>query len=439
MSVKTHGYILNNGIPYFQRAVPTSLRDRFGKATIKIRLKASGVQALAECRGHWDRYTALFQAMKGDETLVPSQTKLAAMALLQANGLQQGDGSKAFPRPVGVTGEWDGDAHTDVFADVLSEMFDGKPNAVSRTAMQALNSPLPLLLSEVFDAYKHHHSKGSDPKFVAKQQAYWGNLVKFVGDIALEGLTRDQARRYRDHRLSLGLQSSSVTKEVGVIRAIINSALTELSLNIRNPFEKITVASTKEPDDDGKAPYSREDVQLLVNEARAADDEKRRIVLVLAVTGARLAEIVGLRRKDIDLEAQVIRIQAHSSRSVKTKTSNRLIPLLPLATEALKAQLEAHTGEYVFPTYANSERTNANSASAALNKWAKQIITDDNKTMHSFRHTLRDRLRAVQCPEPIAKAIGGWSSNNDVSVGYGTGYSLEVTREWLTKAYQWVK
>ena len=57
----------------------------------------------------------------------------------------------------------------------------------------------------------------------------------------------------------------------------------------------------------------------------------------------------------------------------------------------------------------------------------------------SFCNTLRDQLRAVNCPNEVSKAIGGWSEGNDVSSSYGLGYELEVKREWLTKAYEWVK
>ena len=51
---------------------------------------------------------------------------------------------------------------------------------------------------------------------------------------------------------------------------------------------------------------------------------------------------------------------------------------------------------------------------------------------------LRDQLRAVNCPNEVSKAIGGWSEGNDVSSSYGLGYELEMKREWLTKAYAWL-
>ena len=57
----------------------------------------------------------------------------------------------------------------------------------------------------------------------------------------------------------------------------------------------------------------------------------------------------------------------------------------------------------------------------------------------SLRHALRDHLRTVNCPDEVSKAIGGWSEGNDVSSNYGLGSELEVKRDWLTKAYEWVK
>jgi hypothetical protein len=56
----------------------------------------------------------------------------------------------------------------------------------------------------------------------------------------------------------------------------------------------------------------------------------------------------------------------------------------------------------------------------------------------SFCNALRDQLRAVNCPDAVSKAIGGWSEGNDVSSSYGLGYELDVKREWLAKAYGWL-
>ncbi len=73
--------------------------------------------------------------------------------------------------------------------------------------------------------------------------------------------------------------------------------------------------------------------------------------------------------------------------------------------------------------------TNANSASAAINKWLKPRVPE-GCVIHSFRHSLRDRLRAVQCPSDMIDQIGGWATAG-VGQAYGLGYSLEKKWEWL--------
>ena len=235
------------------------------------------------------------------------------------------------------------------------------------------------------------------------------------------------------------MKAATVKRELNTLMAIVNKAFAELTINQKNPFENLTIHKTDDNASKEKEPYTRQDLTKLLSQARRLDDERRRIVIVLALTGARLAEIVGLRRKDVDQINKSIQIVSHQSRSLKTSASARTLPLLPMALEAIEQQLSDHTGDFVFPSYASKTEVKADSASAALNKWAKTIVNEPNRTMHSFRHALRDQLRAVNCPDAVSKAIGGWSEGNDVSSSYGLGYALEVKREWLTKAYGWVK
>ena len=73
----------------------------------------------------------------------------------------------------------------------------------------------------------------------------------------------------------------------------------------------------------------------------------------------------------------------------------------------------------------------SNSASAALNKWLKQLA-GPNYVIHSFRHSMRDRLREVNCPSDMIDQIGGWSSGK-IGEGYVEGHSLVRKWEWLRK------
>ena len=56
----------------------------------------------------------------------------------------------------------------------------------------------------------------------------------------------------------------------------------------------------------------------------------------------------------------------------------------------------------------------------------------NNCVIYSFRHSMRDRLRAVECPSDIIDAIGGWTTTG-VGQRYGTGQPLEVKAKWMKR------
>ncbi len=86
---------------------------------------------------------------------------------------------------------------------------------------------------------------------------------------------------------------------------------------------------------------------------------------------------------------------------------------------------------FAFPRYTSKNQCNTNSASAALNKWLKEKLSE-SYVIHGFRHSFRDRLRAVECPSEIIDQLGGWSLKS-VGQGYVKGYELSVLGKWLLK------
>ena len=62
--------------------------------------------------------------------------------------------------------------------------------------------------------------------------------------------------------------------------------------------------------------------------------------------------------------------------------------------------------------------------------YSHEWFLPDGCVVHSFRHSLRDRLRSVECPSDIVDALGGWTTPN-VGQKYGIGYELKVKQKWL--------
>ena len=151
---------------------------------------------------------------------------------------------------------------------------------------------------------------------------------------------------------------------------------------------------------------------------------------LLGETGCRLAEIVGLELQDIDIEHKLIHIRPNSIRRLKTRNSERTLPLVGYAKVAMKLALKQADDRYLYPRYLKDGTCRATHASNALGKWLKK---DFGLTAHSLRHTFRDRLRASGCPLELIDQIGGWSSIGTIGSKYGQGYDLDAVREQLNK------
>ena len=127
------------------------------------------------------------------------------------------------------------------------------------------------------------------------------------------------------------------------------------------------------------------------------------LTALISDTGLRLGEAAGLLKEDIKVNEPIpcIDLKPHPWRSLKTKGSQRLIPLIKEVLWTSKRLIETNKDSiFAFPRYCSETVCKANLASGGLNKWLHQYVTD-NCAIHSFRHTLRDRLRAVECPSDI--------------------------------------
>ena len=239
---------------------------------------------------------------------------------------------------------------------------------------------------------------------------------------------------FRDWLVDRGLTGSSITRNFSYVKAVINFALSEYALDVRNPFVGLYHDRTA-----GvlvRKPVSNDAIRKIQAECYQIDDDMRWLIALISDTGLRLAEAAGLLKQDfvgLDTDQPYVRVCKHPWRNLKTASSARLVPLCGKALWAAKSIVATENNtDYAFPRYNRKPITAANSASAALNKWLKQYVPA-GCTMHSFRHSMRDRLRAVQCPADIVDQIGGWATDG-VGQGYGSGYPLEVLQEWVSKA-----
>jgi len=295
----------------------------------------------------------------------------------------------------------------------------------------AINDDTPKI-SDALDLYLRLKGVGKDKVFFRTANRNIKYVIKVLGNKSLKSYSSSDGGKFRDWLLDNDMSMNTVKRVFSSVRSIINISISELGLDCTNGFAK-----TYFPNDNStevRKPLPLDIIKLVQKLCVEKDDEMRWILALVSDTGMRLGEAVGLLKEDIICNDNIshIHLKPRPWRSLKTKGSERCIPLVGASLWASKRILENNNDSiYAFPRYTSVDNCNTNSASAALNKWLKEQLTDDY-VIHGFRHSMRDRLRAVECPSDIIDRIGGWKTAG-VGQSYGTGYPLEVINKWMNK------
>jgi len=262
------------------------------------------------------------------------------------------------------------------------------------------------------------------------------NLTELVGDKPIDTYTRTDANLLRDSFFERGLSKGSVSRMFSTIRAVINFTTRELGMSEISSFSSVYLGEDDESLKAKRPTFSTDTIRFIQSQCHTMNDEARWLIALISDTGMRLSEALGLTKTDVVLEEPHphIILKEHPWRRLKTKASERLIPIVGETLWAAQ-QAHRHSGtDFLFPRYCNERECKANSASAALNKWLRPKVPS-GCVIHSFRHSLRDRLRAAECPTEIADTLGGWALNG-IGQHYGSGYPIEVLHKWMKKAVE---
>ena len=290
-------------------------------------------------------------------------------------------------------------------------------------------------LSDAFAIYRDYKDADKNKKLSNSLNKTLEDLKEYIGrdrvtKIHIAELTRHDALAYRDGLLAR-VSPNSAERYINVVKAVVNHTINELGLTAINRFLNLKVKGAGHSKD-ARLPLSHSEIRE-IGELYNNNSTFKTIYRLLSETGARLNEIAGLEVQDVNLQERYLEIRVNSIRGVKTKNGIRKLPISQSATELL---IEHRSGKSdsdgIFPTYAREG--GSNTLSASMMKHFRKVNKDPRKSLHSLRHTKRDQLREIGCPEEISKILGGWSTS-ETSSKYGSGYSLELLRSWLEKTW----
>ena len=317
----------------------------------------------------------------------------------------------------------------EVLAKRLSDVLEGAWSAatdatpVNISTIIASFRPRSFVLSEIAEEYLSLRAIDERPPRVALS-----GFISLTGDRDVSQYTREDAKLFVHHLGLKGNKTATIRRRINSLSAIINYAYSELDLDKRNPFTRLFIQN-EGADVFKRGTFTNDQLKWGYDKALSSGSTVKLLMPLLGETGCRLAEIVGLRLEDIDLENEVIHIRPNSARRLKNKTSERVMPLVGYAKLATEQALIKADDQWLFSQYIKAGHCYATHASNAANKWLKKDF--GGLTAHSLRHTFRDRLRAVECPMDMIDQIGGWRSVGGIGAGYGHGYSKAQLGRWL--------
>ena len=415
-----------NGSYRYKRNVPKKLVGLIGKATLYRQLGESYAEAMRNLPQVHNEIDKLFR----NEAHVPSGER--ALAIIR--GALGSDVAEQVLAGQVVEYSQEDYALNELARDIAGKLSD---DIVTQIYTGRLKQPT-LTLQKALGEYQQYktddagESRELELRVVRLRKDLGAAIGKQrVTDTPLNEITRADANALRDYLLQR-MKPSSVHRYITVVRAAVNYVITEHSLNIPNVFNGLRIKGASATVDD-RLPMSDQDLAM----ARPNFDDDpvaHALFVALTDTGARLSEITGLEVQDVDLQERSITIRPNGVRTLKTKGSQRTLPLSERALELLQEHRRGKGDtQPIFPDYARPRGRDA--ASAMLMKRLRRSITDKKLTMHSLRHRMKDKLRNTGCPEAISMAILGHSTNT-VAANYGSGYALEVMREHMVKVWE---
>jgi len=259
------------------------------------------------------------------------------------------------------------------------------------------------------------------------------NFIAMHGDIAMDKLNREHAREFynwwAERLLPEGdkkpLAPNSANRDLGNLRKLYREYWEYMGEEGRsNPFRNMRftdVAYKSSP------PFENDWVRTQImapGMLEGLNDQAKAIIYTMIETGCRPSELANLLPKNIKLTHEVphICVSTESNRQLKSRASEREIPLVGIS---LKAMQDMPNG---FPRYKDREALLSASLMKAF-RVRKLFPTSEHK-VYSLRHSFEKRMQEAGLDYALRCTLMGHANNRPK---YGDGGSLQYRRDELLK------
>jgi len=224
------------------------------------------------------------------------------------------------------------------------------------------------------------------------------HLVPFFGTKPLASIETLDIERFKKARKTHGASAATVNRELAVLSHLLNQAVDWKWIKSKSARIK------RYKEDSGRIVYLTDDQCLRLLDAAAADPNENvhAFVLVGLHTGMRHAEILKIRREDIDLGRRTIWIPQAKAGARDQPVTRELCVYL-----AERLNMLPPGTEWLFPSLA-SQSGHAHTIRKAFRRSVKRAGLDPERiTPHTLRHTAVTHLVQAGVDLPTVQRISG--------------------------------
>ena len=333
-----------------------------------------------------------------------------------------------------------------------------------------IQDPPAMKFSEVKEVYLAEVEKGENwtEKTRAENLSIFELFVQAMGDLPVDKIDRrlmvsfktiimklppnlNKSPRYRGKTIEDIIASkpektltvNSINKYLRRLSGLFNFSVRN-GFMLTNPADGLQIRSQKRPDQERDA-YTTEDLEKLFGSEEYRDSKHRSSYafwapLIALYTGCRLEEICQLHLNDIrqDDGVWVFDINSMEEKRVKTKSSQRLIPVHPKLIEiGLLDHVESlrERGEKrLFPELRQRRDGYGQTVSKWFQRYKDRCGIEEGKTFHSFRHTFITHLKHKQVDPFMIHELDGHTIDSETMGRYGKRYTPQILlREAIEK------
>ncbi|MEP3637280.1 MAG: DUF6538 domain-containing protein [Paracoccaceae bacterium] len=305
--------------------------------------------------------------------------------------------------------------------DAAAVLGTKKPPALKVT--QALEAYWGLAKDKTFGKSDDQKRRWENPRKKAVR-----NFVSVVGDKPINEITADdmlEFRSYWQERIETGgLTANSANKDLIHLGDVLKTVNKMKRLEVDLPLDGLAF---KEGEKSERPPFSDDWIRsklLAPGALTSLNPEGRAILLGMINTGYRPSEAACAAPDQFCLDAEIphMIIKPREGRAIKNKNSKRVIPLVGVSLDAMRAFPNG------FPTYRDSDAT----LSATVNKYlrANGLMESEKHVMYSLRHSFEDRLLRAGVDDRVRRDLMGHSLNRE---RYGQGGGLAFKEEMLQR------